>query len=445
MIPPHRTRRAVLAEAAVAAVPAAGCLEPDEDASESAEDREDEPVDSEGSGTDEPGGDASKDDSEGDPEESEAVEIGTEEIATGFTHPWAIAVLPEDGLLVTEREGRLNHLDPETGDREAVEGTPEVHAEGQGGLLDVAVDPDFGDDPWIYLTYAAGTGDGASATHLGRGRFDAEGMSIEGFEELYVAEPPVAESMHYGSRIVFDDEGMLYLSLGDRRDTDFSGEHTSQDLGTDLGTTLRLAPDGSVPGDNPFVGGEGPETPRADGEAVDEEGVQEAIYSYGHRNVQAMAVHPGTGRIWQAEHGEEDGDEINRLEAGSNYGWPVATYACEYGTDDPVSDDLHEREGTVEPVHYWECGSGGFPPSGATFYDGDAFPWQGDLLVGTLAGGYLGRFTVEVGDDATVEEQEPLLADRGWRVRDVVIEPGSGAVYVAVDADDAPVVRLAPE
>lgn len=441
MAPSRHSRRTVLLGAAIAAAPAAGCLESDGDASGPAGNQEDESADPEDETDDGPDGDDIEgNESGGDPEE---VEIAVEEIATGLTHPWAIAVLPEGELLVTEREGELNHLDPASGDLDPVSGVPEVHAAGQGGLLDVERHPEFEEEPWVYLTYAAGTGDGESATHLGRGRFDPEGMAVEGFEELYVADAAGSDG-HYGSRAVFGADGMLYVTVGDRQFKDFGPDHVAQDPGTDLGTTLRLAPDGSVPEDNPFVSGEDSETPREGGEAVDE-GPRKAIYTYGHRNPQAMAVHPETGVIWQAEHGEEDGDEINRLEAGGNYGWPVATYACEYGTDDPVGDRPDERADTIEPVHYWECGSGGFPPSGAAFYDGDALPWRGDFLVGNLAEGYLGRFSVEGAgtDDVAVREREPLLADRGWRVRDVTV--GEGALYVAVDAEDAPIVRLTPE
>lgn len=414
---PSHTRRSVLA--GVAALPTVGCLDLADDGESDAAD---------GSG-----------------DSSDPEEFALEEVATGLSHPWGLAVLPEGGLLVTEREGRLNRLDPGSGGLEIVEGVPEVHTAGQGGLLDVALHPDFAEESWVYLTYAAGTGDGESATHLGRGRFDPETVAVKEFEELYVADPAGSDG-HYGSRVVFGKEGMLYMTVGDRQSKEFGPDHVSQDLGTDLGTTLRLEPDGSIPGDNPFVGGDGSEVPRADGKAVGEEGVREAIYSYGHRNVQAMAVHPETGGIWQAEHGEEAGDEINRLEAGGNYGWPVATYACEYGTDDPVGDPPDEWEDTIAPLYYWACGSEGFPPSGAAFYDGDALPWRGDLLAGTLAGEYLGRFSIKGAgtDDVAVEEREPLLSGRGWRVRDVAVG-GSGAVYVAVDDGDAPIVRLAPE
>lgn len=221
---------------------------------------------------------------------------------------------------------------------------------------------------------------------------------------------------------------MLYMTTGDRQFKNFGKDHVAQDLSNELGATLRLAPDGSIPDDNSFVG---------------DEDAEDAIFSYGHRNAQAMTIHPETGELWQAEHGERDGDEINRIEEGGNYGWPIATYACEYGTDTPIGDEPHEREDTVAPVYYWECGSGGFTPSGGTFYDGPAFPnWRGNLFVGNLAGKYLGRFTVTGSD---VEEVDPLLADRGWRIRDVEVAPDTGYLYVVVDAEDAPLVRLVPE
>ncbi|TYL36354.1 glucose dehydrogenase [Natronococcus pandeyae] len=360
-------------------------------------------------------------------ETSDGFEI--EEAIDGVDHPWGMTFLPDDGrLLVTERPGRLQLFDPDDGTGEELEGTPDVYAEGQGGLLDVALHPDFPDEPWLYLTYSTENGDGESTTVLGRGRLDAEENRLEDVEELYVAEPFVDSDQHYGSRVVFGDDDMVYVTVGDRASKEFGPDHVSQDTTNALGTTLRLEPDGSIPEDNPFV---------------DETDVEDAIFSYGHRNAQGMAVRPETGELWQSEHGEEDGDEINVVEAGGNYGWPVAAYGCEYGTDDPIGDEPHEREDVFDPVYYWECTSGGFPPAGMTFYDGDAFPeWEGDLFVGNLAGQYLGRFTV---DGTDVEEVDPLLEGQEWRVRDVEIEPETGALYVAVDDENAPIVRLTPE
>lgn len=360
-------------------------------------------------------------------ERSDGFEIET--VTEGLEHPWGMTFLPNASrLLVTERAGQLRLIDLNDGTGEELRGVPDVYAEGQGGLLDVALHPGFPDEPWLYLTYSTANGDGESTVVLGRSRFDSEEARLEDTEELYAAEPFVESNDHYGSRIVFGDDGMVYVTVGDRASKDFGPDHVSQDVTNDLGTTLRLEPDGSIPADNPFV---------------DEDDARDAIFSYGHRNVQSVTVHPETGELWQGEHGEEDGDEINVVESGGNYGWPVAGYGCEYGTDEPIGDESHEREDVVDPVYHWECNSGGFPPAGATFYDGDAFPeWEGDLFVGTLAGAYLGRFTV---DGTDVEEADPLLEDRGWRVRDVEVEPETGNLYVAVDDEDAPIVRLTPE
>ncbi|MFC6906370.1 PQQ-dependent sugar dehydrogenase [Halalkalicoccus tibetensis] len=375
------------------------------------------------SSDDEPSSGGSDDDGD---DREETTEFDVETVAEGFANPWAIELLPEGGMLVTEREGRLSVVDPESGSVESIEGGPDVYAAGQGGLLDAVLHPDYPDEPWVYLSYSDDNDAGESTTRLGRGRLEPEEGLLDEFEQLHVAEPFVDSDGHYGSRMVVENDA-LYMTVGDRQSGEFGPDHVSQDTTNELGTTLRLALDGSVPEDNPFIG---------------EGGFVETIYSYGHRNAQGMTVRPETGDIWQSEHGEEDGDEINVIEAGGNYGWPVATYGCAYGTDDPVGEDPDEREDTIAPVYHWECGSGGFPPAGMTFYDGEAFPdWEGDLFVGNLAGEYLGRFSV---DGREVEELDPLLADEGWRVRDVAVAPGTGHLYVAVDGGDAPIVRLQP-
>lgn len=360
--------------------------------------------------------------------ESGGERFAVETVVDGLERPWGIAVLGDGRLLVTERPGRLRLVDPAAGDARTVAGTPEVYAAGQGGLLDVAVrggsEPES--EPEVYLTYAATDDAGRSATHLGRGRLDAAAGRLTGFERLHVAEPFVDSDAHYGSRVVVGPDDRLYVTAGDRQFKDFGPGHVARDRSNELGTVLRLAPDGSAPEDNPFV---------------DEPGVRDSIFTYGHRNPQGLAVHPETGALWEHEHGEEDGDEVNVLEAGGDYGWPVASEACNYGTDDPVGVSHADREGVTAPVHVWECGTGGFPPSGATIYDGDAFPsWRGDLLAGNLAGQYLGRLSV---DGRAVAERAPLLADRGWRVRAVADDP-AGRLYVAVDAESAPLVRLSP-
>lgn len=350
-----------------------------------------------------------------------------EVVAEGFDHPWGMAFLPDAaGLLVTERDGALKVVDPASGAVTDIAGVPGVDDRGQGGLLDVAVHPDFPDPDWVYITYADGDGSGATSTHLARGRLDPDQGQLDDVDVLFVAEPFIDSTIHYGSRITFGPDDHLFMTIGDRGDKNFD-DHRSQDTTNTLGTTIRLAPDGSVPADNPFV---------------DDAGAADEIYSYGHRNAQAMTVHPDTGQLWQGEHGEEDGDELNIIEAGGNHGWPVAHTGCEYGTTTPIGDHPEDRDDTVNPVHYWECGTGGFPPSGMTFYDGDAFPqWQGDLFVGSLASQYLARFTV---DGREVTEADALLDGEGWRIRDVAVGPDDGALYVAIDAANVPLVRLTP-
>jgi quinoprotein glucose dehydrogenase len=357
-----------------------------------------------------------------------AASVAVTEALTGLSNPWGLAFLPdESGLLVTEQAGRLLLADPETGDRTALAGMPEVHARGQGGLLDVTLHPGFDSNRLVYLTYSV-AGDGGSTTRVGRGRLDRDRGRLAEFEPVYTARPFVESNGHYGSRAVFDTAGYLYVSVGDRQFKNFGPDHVAQRLDDDLGSVLRLTDDGSVPDSNPFV---------------DDPDASDAVFTYGNRNPQGLAVHPETGAVWETEYGERDGDEINVLEAGGNYGWPVADNSCEYGTDDPVGVPHEERADVIAPVYGWDCGSGGFPPSGTTFYDGDAFPdWRGDLFVAGLAKRYLAHFTVE---GREVTEVEPLLADRDQRIRDVTVSPVSGHIHAAVDADDAPVYRIAPE
>jgi len=350
--------------------------------------------------------------------EQHAFEIRT--VATGLTHPWALAFLPEGRALVTERPGTLQLIEPATGERRAVDGVPRVAAVGQGGLLDVELHPDYPDEPWIYLTYAATLANDRHATHLGRGRLDADGARLADFEVLHVAEPGASGGRHFGSRIAFGPDDHLYMTTGDR-----GSRHGAQEGGIRHGKTLRLAADGSIPADNPFV---------------DDPGTHDAIYSLGHRNAQGMAVDPRSGAIWQAEHGPRSGDEINRVEAGGNFGWPLATYGREYSDDSEIGDFPDERDDLVPPVHYWMETS--FSPSGMAFYAGDAFPgWRGDAFVGSLARTNLTRLVFDDGDDIVAEET--LLDDFGWRIRAVEVGP-DGGLHLLVDAPDAPWLRLVP-
>jgi len=354
--------------------------------------------------------------------------VAVENVVGGLESPWSVTPLPDGSqLLATERVGRVVLVDPADGTVTPVSGTPSVYAKGQGGMLDAALHPGFPDPAWVYLTYSKANDSGESATHLGRGRLDVAGAQFETFEQLHVAEPFVDSDGHFGSRVVFGPDGLVYMTVGDRQFKDFGPDHVAQDRTNELGTTLRLTPSGKIPDANPFT---------------DDPDAMDSIFSYGHRNAQGMTVHPDTGAIWQSEFGEQDGDEINVVERGANYGWPVADEGCTYGSGEPIGVSHADRDDVVAPVYSWDCGSGGFPPSGTTFYTGDAFPeWTGDLLVGGLASQYLARFTV---DGRTVKEATPLLDDRGWRIRDVVVEPDSGYVLVAIDSPDAPIVRLRP-
>jgi aldose sugar dehydrogenase len=361
-------------------------------------------------------------------EAGSAYEVET--IAEGLEHPWGMAFLPgAEEMLVTERAGRLRRVDLGSGEMEEIGGLPEIAAVGQGGLLDVALSPDFEEIRWVYLTYVARNEEGLTSTYFGRGQLEQGATELTGWEELYVIEPHMDDGQgHYGSRIAFDDEGHVFVSTGDRQMKDFGPDHIAQDLSSANGSMLRFALDGSIPEDNPFVG---------EADAVD------AIWSYGLRNVQGMAFHPDTGELWVADHGENNGDEINIVERGANHGWPIATYGHHYRTGEPFAPTPPEVPETVDPVYWWDFDHPeGFPPSGFLFYTGDAFPdWQGDFFVGNLAHRYLGRFSV---DGRDVEMEERLLEGEGWRIRAVAQGPEDGYLYVLVDDSDAPIVRLRP-
>lgn len=344
-------------------------------------------------------------------------------IVAGLDHPWGMVFLPGNGnlALVTERPGRLNLVDIDMRERREITGLPEIAVTGQGGLLDVALHPEFETNHLVYLSYSA-SGDNRAqyATHVSRARLDADGAVLTDLELLLVAKPFSRASAHFGSRLVFDDDHRLYITSGDRRN-----RHSAQDLASLHGKTLRINDDGTIPQDNPFTG---------------MEDVHPAIFSYGHRNSQGMARHPETRDIWQSEHGQSGGDEINILVKGANFGWPIATYGREYTTGRPIGVLPPEEDATVDPVYYWE--PRGFPPAGIAFYQGDAFEqWQGDLFVAGLREKHLVRFKVN-GREIVLAER--LLENRGWRIRDVRVNPADGFLYLLVDDSDAPLVRMMP-
>lgn len=351
-----------------------------------------------------------------------------ETLAEGLDRPWALAFLPGSAdIILTGRSGNVMIWDAETGSVLPIEGAPEVDARGQGGLLDIAPAPDFSRSGILYLTWSAANDAGETATHLGRARLDREQGRLSDLETLHVVAPFMDAQGHYGSRIAFAD-GHVFFSAGDRQRKDFGPDHIAQQLGTGYGSMMRLRMDGSVPDDNPFSG---------------QEGAAPEIWSYGHRNIQALTVHPDTGELWAAEHGESGGDEINIIQRGGNFGWPLVSYGVDYRTGQPFAPEPSEGDGFVSPVFHFGPGrEDNFPPSGMVFYDGAAFPdWQGDLLVGNLRHRYLGRFSV---DGEAVEAPDRLLADQGWRIRDVVVGPDDGFVYVISDGEGATLARLVP-
>ena len=342
-----------------------------------------------------------------------AVRVQT--LAQGLEHPWALVFLPDGRLLVTERPGRLRSVGQDGRVSEPLAGVPPVLARGQGGLLDLTLDPAFADNRLVYLAYAEpGEGDTAG-TAVARGRL-GEGR-LEDVHVIYRQQPKVRGANHFGSRLVFTRDGRLFVTQGER----FDSRDAAQDLASGLGKIVRIMPDGSVPHDNPFVG-------RAGG--------RPEIWSYGHRNIQSAALHPQTGQLWTVEHGARGGDELNRPEAGKNYGWPVITYGVDYSG--ATIGEGTAKPGMEQPVYYWDPV---IAPSGMTFYTGEAFPgWQGSLLIGSLRPGLLVRLILE---DGRVAREERYLGELGERIRDVRQGP-DGLLYLLTDSRQGRLLRVMP-
>ena len=341
--------------------------------------------------------------------------VRVETVARGLEHPWALAFLPDGRMLVTERPGRLRIVGRDGRVSEPLAGVPQVLARGQGGLLDVALDPRFADNRLVYLSYAEPGAGGAAGTAVARGRL-GEGR-LEDVRVIYQQQPKVRGAAHFGSRLVFARDGTLFVTQGDR----FAYRDGAQDLSVGIGKIVRINPDGSVPRDNPFVS-------RA--------GARPEIWSYGHRNVQSAALHPRTAQLWTVEHGARGGDELNRPEAGKNYGWPVITYGVDY-SGARIGEGT-AKPGMEQPVYYWDPV---IAPSGMTFYTGDAFPnWKGSLFIGSLDRGLLVRLTLK---DGRVAREERYLADLGERIRDVRQGP-DGLLYLLTDSGDGRVLRVLP-
>ncbi|MBK1707014.1 hypothetical protein CKO40_21375 [Halochromatium glycolicum] len=392
----HPVRGYLLAAWLLALVPVLGCSEP--------------------SGPVEPTGDV-----------PEAEGWRMETIVSGLRHPWGIAWLPDGAALVTERPGRLRLIDDVFGearlDPTPIGGIPEVCTCGQGGLLDIALHPDFDANQLVYLTFAEGTKE-ANRTALARGRLDREAMRLRDLEVIYRNPDSKSGGQHFGSRLLWLPDGTLLMSIGDGGNPPiaFDGENIrqqAQNPGTVFGSVVRLNGDGTSPADNPFV---------------DQEGARPELYSIGHRNIQGMTLDPTTGRVWANEHGSRGGDEINRIEAGNNYGWPEVTYSMEYWG--PRISEKTQAPGVTQPKVVW---TPSIAPSGMAFYTGTDFPaWRGDLISGALAFKQLRRSML---DGARVVDEEKLSI--GQRVRAVLQGP-DGGLYILTDEPDGTLVRIVP-
>ncbi len=334
-------------------------------------------------------------------------------VAEGLNHPWGLAFLPDGRMLVTERPGRLRIVERDGRLSPPLAGVPDVAAGGQGGLLDVALAPDFERSRTIYLSYAEPEGR-VAGTAVARARLGDRGLG--NLQVIFRQEPKVSGGAHFGSRLVFTPDGFLFITTGDR-----NRKADSQDLSRHLGKVIRVRPDGTVPPDNPFV---------RRGSA------QPEIWSYGHRNLQGAALHPETGQLWTVEHGAAGGDEVNAPKAGRNYGWPVISYGRDYsGAKIGIGTS---NAGMEQPIHYWDPS---IAPSGLTFYTGDKFPaWKGNLLVGSLKFGLLVRLELS-GERVTYEER--MLQGLGDRIRDVRQGP-DGYVYLLTDESNGRILRVEP-
>ncbi|GGZ78441.1 PQQ-dependent sugar dehydrogenase [Algibacter mikhailovii] len=330
------------------------------------------------------------------------IQYTTELIVPELNIPWGMTFLPDESLLITEKTGDIIHY--KNGQKISLENVPEVYVRGQGGLLDIIAHPDYENNGWIYISYSSSKGEGKGG-NTAIMRFKLDNNTLVEKELLYKAEGNTKKGQHWGSRIVFDNEGFLYFSIGDRGNRDVN----PQDITKDCGKIYRLHDDGTIPTDNPFV---------------NEENAKTAIFSYGHRNPQGLTLNPFTGALWNHEHGPKGGDEINIINGGTNYGWPVISYGINY--DGTAFTEITEKEGMEQPVFYWVPS---IAPSGMTFVSSENYPhWKGNILVGSLKFEYLERLLLE---NEKVIKREKLFEDIG-RVRHVIQGP-DGYLYIAVE------------
>jgi glucose/arabinose dehydrogenase len=340
-------------------------------------------------------------------------------IAGGLDRPWALAFLPDGAMLVTEKPGRMRIVAKDGALSPALAGVPKVVSAGQGGLLDVVLSPTFASDGVVFFAYAEPRS-GGNGTTVARARLVREpAPRLDDVRVIWRQMPTLDSNLHFGSRLVFARDGLLYVTTGERFVAE--GRRQAQNLDSALGKIIRIRPDGSAPDDNPFV---------------KRQGALREIFTLGHRNVQAAVLHPTTGELWTVEHGARGGDEINIVRAGRNYGWPIITYGIDY-SGDKIGEGITQREGMEQPLYYWDPS---IAPSGAAFYEAELFPaWKGSLFVGALAGKHLARLTLE-GERVIGEER--LLVDRA-RIRDVRVGP-MGALFVLTDESDGEILSLVP-
>lgn len=356
------------------------------------------------------------------PEVKANVAYDVSDYVTGVSKPWGLAFLPNGALLISEKAGRLRLF--EAGQlSDPIAGVPAVDTVGQAGLLGLAVDPNYARNGFVYMAFSEKQADGKNNTAVARGRLvSAAGQPprLEGVQVIWRQVPSIASRGHFGGRLVFARDGTLYVTTGDRMINE--SRPNAQRLDTAIGKVVRINADGSVPKDNPFVG---------------QANARPEVYSLGHRNIQAAAIHPRTGELWEIEHGTRGGDELNIVRKGRNYGWPDAAYGVEY-SGATITGGITAKPGTEQPIYYWDPV---IAPSGMAFYTHDAAPaWKGSLFVGGLADKRLTRLVL---DGERVVGEERLLGEVNERIRDVVVGP-DGALYVATDNDKGRVLRVAP-
>lgn len=356
------------------------------------------------------------------PEKALGVAFDVVTVVEGLQNPWSVAFLPGGKMLITERPGRLRVLGTDGKLSEPVAGLPAVDARGQGGLLDVVLDPAFAKNQTIYWSYAEPREGGVNNTAVAKGTFvDGAPPRVDGVQVIYHQAPSLNSPLHYGSRLVFGRDGTLFVTQGERSITE--GRMQAQRMDGLLGKIVRINTDGTIPKDNPFVG---------------KDGVRPEIWSLGHRNVQAAALNPATGELWEVEHGTRGGDEINIARKGKDYGWPTIAYGIEY-RGGPITGDITAKDGMEQPLYYWDPVIG---PSGMVFYTGDLFPaWKGSLFIGGHATNDLVRLSL---DGEKVVGEERLLKEEKARIRDVRQGP-DGALYLLTDAASAKLIKLTPK